>query len=494
MPASFFGPLATDTTPPVYRFFNGTDWEEGKNKKTAGVVSPVTGGILARLSSVTEAQLHAAFMSATRSQPMWEQTPLHQRVKIMHLVADWIRHFEDYLTNLLSREIGKTRDEAKSEIKRTADLTDYFADEALSLRGETLDSDNFPGYDKGRIALIERVAYGTVVAIAPFNYPVNLSASKIVPALLMGNSVVYKPPTLGGISGLHLVQIFHKAGVPEGVLTAVTGEGKDIGEALVSHPDVDLITFTGSSDTGAAIAKKAGMVPLVFECGGNNPALVLPDANLLLAAKEIVKGAYSYAGQRCTAIKYVLGTKSVLAKLLPVVLSAMKEGVHMGDPRSPETKLVGPVISEEAAEAIEAAIADAKKAGAKLVTGGKRKGRYVAPTLLTGVTADMPVVKKEIFGPVLSFIEIKSMAEAVNIVNASAYGLQASVFTADEGAGLVLAKQLGVGTVQINGSPQRGPDHFPFLGVKKSGVGVQGVRYSLEAMSRLRPIVINTPG
>ena len=163
--------------------------------------------------------------SAKAGQAKWEATPLNQRVKIMHLAADWIRHFEEYLTTVLAKEIGKTMGEAKSEIVRTADLIDYYADEAQSMRGETLDSDNFPGYDKGRIGLIERVAWGTVLAIAPFNYPVNLSASKIAPALLMGNAVVFKPPTQGGISALHLSQAFIKSGVPEGVLTCVTGDG-----------------------------------------------------------------------------------------------------------------------------------------------------------------------------------------------------------------------------------------------------------------------------
>ena len=332
-----------------------------------------------------------------------------------------------------------------------------------------------------------------VVAISPFNYPVNLSASKIAPALLMGNSVVVKPPTQGGISGLHLVQLFHKAGVPEGVLTCVTGGGKDIGDYLVSHIRTTMVAFTGSSDVGVSIAGKAPMKSLLFECGGNNPAIIFPDADMNLAAKEIVKGGFSYAGQRCTAIKYVLGTNGVLDTLIPVVISEMKALVHMGDPRSPDTKLVGPVVSVDVAQKIQGWIDESVKLGAKIILGGKTNNAYVEPTLLTGVTPVMPVVVNEVFGPVVSFIEVSSMDEAAAIVNATRFGLQACVFTQDEGTGLVYAKSLNVGTVQINGSPQRGPDHFPFLGVKQSGIGVQGVRYSLEAMSRLKPIVINKP-
>ncbi len=493
MPAEFFAEISNQKTPPTYNYINGSQWVASTSGKTSQVTSPIDGSLVGSLQVVTTQEIDTVMEKAAAAQPAWEATPLNQRVKIMHLAADWIRHFEDYLSTLLMNEVGKTTDDARSEIKRTADLTDYFADEVQSIHGDELDSDNFPGYDKGRIALIERVAHGVVVAIAPFNYPVNLAASKIAPALLMGNSVVFKPPTQGGISGMHLAQIFRKAGVPDGVMSCVTGKGEEIGDYLVSHPKAGMIAFTGSSDTGVAIAGKAPMKPLLFECGGNNPAIVLSDADMGLTAREIVKGAFSYAGQRCTGIKYILATQSVIDELLPLALGQTKDLVKMGDPRNPETKMVGPVISTDVAEHIEKLINESVAAGAKIVVGGKRNGAYLEPAVLTNVRPEMPVVAQEIFGPVVSFIAVADYGEAIRTVNASRFGLQASVFTKDEGSGLVFAKQLNVGSVQINGSPQRGPDHFPFLGVKHSGIGVQGVRYSLEAMSRLRPIVINKP-
>ncbi len=493
MPATFFETLSNHKTPPTYTFFDGETWRESRSGKVVEVTSPIDSSPLGNLQVVTTSEIDAVIAKAKQAQPVWEATALNKRVSTMHLAADWVRHFQDYLISLLVREIGKTTEEAKSEVVRTADLIDYFADEAQSLRGETLDSDNFPGYDKGRIALIERVAHGVVVAIAPFNYPVNLSASKIVPALLMGNAVIFKPPTQGGISGLHLTRIFEKAGVPAGVLACVTGSGSEIGTYLVSHPKADMIAFTGSSDTGVAIAKEAPMKPMLFECGGNNPAVVLPDADMNRAGREIIKGAFSFAGQRCTAVKYVLATQGVIDQLLPLILEQMKELVKMGDPRSPETKLVGPVISQQVAEHIEEVTSEALKEGARRAAGGGRRGAYLEPTVLTGVRPTMKVVATEVFGPVLSFVPVASYDEADRIINESRFGLQASVFTKDEGTGVVFAKKLNVGSVQINGSPQRGPDHFPFLGVKKSGLGAQGVRYSLEAMSRLRPIVLNKP-
>ncbi len=493
MTAQLFESIYNNDTPPTYKYFNGSAWVDSTSGQTRDVQSPVDNTIIGKLSVVSKEEIDKALEKARDAQGKWENVPLNQRIKINHLAADYIRLHQEYLTSLLVSEVGKSVDEAKSEIARTADLIDYYADEAQSIRGETLDSDNFPGFDKGRIAVIERVAHGTVLAIAPFNYPVNLSASKIAPALLMGNAVVFKPPTQGGISALHLAQMYIAAGVPEGILTVLTGSGADIGDYLVSHPLVSMVAFTGSSITGEAIAGKAAMKPLLFECGGNNPAVILPDADMKLTAKEIVKGAFAFAGQRCTTIKYVLATPGVLETFKPILLSTMTELIHMGDPRSPHTKLVGPVITEEVAGKIQEVIDEAVREGAKILTGGKRNGAYVDPTVLENATPSMRIVRQEIFGPVLSLIAVSGMEEVTKIINNSHYGLQACVFTSDEGSGLIAAGPLHVGTVQINGSPQRGPDHFPFLGIKGSGVGVQGVRYSLEAMSRLKPVVINKP-
>ena len=494
MPAdNFFESISNNANPPIYRYFNGKEWVESKSGKRITITSPIDGSVVGELQSVTREEIDEVVNRSVEAQKKWEATPLNERVKIVHLAADWIVHYQDQLIELLTREVGKPVGESKSEIKRTAEFTDYFADEVQSIRGETLESDNFPGYPKGKTAIISRVAQGVVLAIAPFNYPVNLAASKIAPALLMGNAVVFKPPTVGGISGLYLTRIFEKAGVPEGVLTCVTGAGSDIGDYLVSHPKINMIAFTGSSDTGMAIAGKAPMKPLMFECGGNNAAIVFPDADMTLTAKEIIRGGFSFAGQRCTAIKYVMGFQGVLDKLFPAVVEQMKTLVHVGDPRDPNTKMAGPVISVKAAEGIEQAINEAVAEGATVAMGGHRKDAFVEPTILTNVKPTMKIVSTEVFGPVISFITINDMNEAASIVNSQRFGLQACVFTTDEGTGMKYADLLNVGTIQINSSPQRGPDHFPFLGVKQSGVGVQGGHYALEALSRIKPVIINEP-
>lgn len=492
MPKDFFSHLHDHKTPPNYKYFDGERWSITSSGNTLDVVSPIDGQILGRIQSLNHLEIDQAIDKAKYAQKLWQDVPMVKRAKILHLTADWIRQHEHSLTGVLVKEIGKTQSEAVDEIMRSADMIDYFAHEALHLKGEELSGEAFPGYDQTKTAIVERVPLGVILAIAPFNYPVNLSVSKLAPALITGNAVVFKPPTQGSLSALYLTEIFYLAGLPRGLIVTITGPGRSIGDYLVTHKKIDGVNFTGSSSVGREIASKTGMIPLLFECGGNNPALVLPDADLETTAQEIVKGAFSYSGQRCTAIKYVLALKPTHDKLLPKVVKATREKIKMGDPRIAKNNL-GPLISKEAADLVEKRILLAKAEGAKIVLGGKQKDNYIEPTILDRVIPSMEIVSSETFGPVVSFIIISSIDEAVKFINESDYGLQASIFTSDEGSGIKLARLLNVGTIQINSKPQRGPDHFPFLGTKASGIGVQGIRFSLEAMTRPRPIVLNKP-
>ena len=493
MPQEFFEKLYSNSTPPLYKWFDGSNWVAPKNGHYTDVISPIDNSVVGKIPVCTFEEIDAAIKRAHLSQKEWEKVSLIDRGKILKLAADWMREHEKYLTSLLIREIGKPMDEAKDEILRSADMIDYYASDGLNLRGEQIPSDAFPGYDKTKVSIIERVPHGVILAIAPFNYPVNLSVSKLAPAFMTGNAVIYKPPTNGAISDLHLTQIFKKAGIPDNLLITVTGSGDTIGDYLVTHPGINMITFTGSSQVGKHAAQKAGMIPLLFECGGNNPALVLSDFNPETTAAEIVKGYCSFAGQRCTAIKYVLGLESDLKKIIPKVVEITQEKIKMGDPRSPETKSIGPLISESAAKTVESRILNACKDGAKILLGGKRKGNYIEPTILDNVSEHSEIVRIETFGPIVSFIAVKDIETAIKIINSSTYGLQAAIYTKDEGTGIKIGKRLEVGTVWINSKPQRGPDHFPFLGIKGSGVGVQGIRYSLESMTRLKPTILNQP-
>ena len=333
-----------------------------------------------------------------------------------------------------------------------------------------------------------RVPVGTVLAISPFNYPINLAVSKIGPALMGGNTVILKPPTQGAVSALKMAACFQEAGLPNGVFNTVTGLGSIIGDYVVAHPDIDFINFTGSTQVGEHISQLTKMRPVILELGGKDAAIVLEDADLDFAADNIVDGAYSYSGQRCTAVKRILVIDKIADILIEKLLTRIRK-LKVGDPRGDAT--VTPLINEKSADFVESLVHNAIAQGAQLVTGDKREGNLIYPTLLDRVTTDMEIAWVEPFGPVLPLIRVSSIEEAIKIANRSEYGLQSCVFSNNLNTAYYIASKLEVGTVQINNKPERGPDNFPFLGIKSSGMGTQGVKYSIEAMTRPKAVTIN---
>lgn len=330
---------------------------------------------------------------------------------------------------------------------------------------------------------------GVILAIPPFNYPVNLAVSKIAPALIAGNSLVLKPPTQGAVAALHMVHCFHLAGFPKGLISCVTGKGSEIGDFLTMHPGVNCISFTGG-DTGVAISKKAGMVPLQMELGGKDACIVLEDADLDLAAGNIVKGGYSYSGQRCTAVKVVLVMESVADALVEKVNAKLAK-LTVGAPE--DNCDITPVVSESSANFIEGLVMDAKQKDATFCQPYKREGNLIWPLLLDNVRPDMRIAWEEPFGPVLPVIRINSVEEGIHHCNASNFGLQGCVFTKDINKAILISDAMETGTVQINSAPARGPDHFPFQGIKDSGIGSQGITNSINMMTKVKTTVINLP-
>lgn len=336
--------------------------------------------------------------------------------------------------------------------------------------------------------MVRREPVGLVLAISPFNYPVNLAGSKIAPALITGNVVAFKPPTQGSISGLLLAEAFAEAGLPAGVFNTITGRGSVIGDYIVEHKAVDFINFTGSTPVGENIGHLAGMRPIMLELGGKDAAIVLEDADLDLTAKNIVDGAFGYSGQRCTAVKRVLVMDSVADKLAELIVDRVSN-LTVGLPE--DNTDITPLIDTKAADYVEGLILDAKERGATALTDIKREGNTIYPTVFDNVTTDMRLAWEEPFGPVLPIIRVNSAEEAVHIANQSEFGLQSAVFTNDYPLAFKIAEQLEVGTVHINNKTQRGTDNFPFLGAKKSGVNTQGVKYSIEAMTRIKSVVFD---
>lgn len=299
---------------------------------------------------------------------------------------------------------------------------------------------------------------------------------------------MFKPPTQGSISGLLLAEAFVEAGLPAGVFNTITGRGSEIGDYIVEHPAVNFINFTGSTPVGERIGQLAGMRPIMLELGGKDSAIVLEDADLELTAKQVVAGAFGYSGQRCTAVKRVLVMESVADKLADLIKAEVLK-LTVGMPADDAD--ITPLIDTASADFIQGLVEDARAKGATALTAFKRDGNLISPVLFDKVTRDMRLAWEEPFGPVLPIIRVQSVEEAISLSNESEYGLQASVFTQNFPQAFAIAEQLEVGTVHINNKTQRGTDNFPFLGAKKSGAGVQGVKYSIEAMTQVKSVVFD---
>ena len=463
-------------------------WCNSKNGDYIEIISPINDDIVGKVPSMSKEEVDEVFSIAKEKQKIWCNVPINERAKVLYRAADILQDHIEELTDILIREIAKDKKSAESEINRTADYIRYTADISKSIYGESISSDSFPGFNNNKISVVTREPVGVVLAISPFNYPINLAASKIAPALVAGNSVVFKPATQGSLCGLYLAKVFQEAGVPSGVINTVTGKGNEIGDYIVTNPLIDFINFTGSSEVGIKISSITNMVPLLMELGGKDAAIVLEDADLDLAAKNIVAGAYSYSGQRCTAVKRVLVVESIADKLVNKIKELVLK-LKVGNPI--EDIEIVPLINEKAADYVWELIDDAREKGAHLLVGGKREKNLIYPTLFDYVTEDMRLAWEEPFGPVLPIIRVKDKEEAIKISNKSQYGLQASVFTNNIDDAFNIARKLEVGSIQINNKPERGPDHYPFLGIKASGIGIQGIKYSIEAMSRRKTIVVN---
>ncbi|MGN6712036.1 NADP-dependent glyceraldehyde-3-phosphate dehydrogenase [Anaerocolumna jejuensis] len=458
-------------------------------ENTIKIISPLNGSLLGTVKAMSQEEVDTQVEKAKTAFQEWKEVPLSQRAEIMYKAADILIANTKRLAELLLMEVGKDQKSAESEVTRTADFIRFTADTAKSIHGESIQGDNFSGFSKEKFAMVTREPVGVVLAISPFNYPINLAASKIAPALISGNTVVFKPATTGSLCGIELAKIFIDAGLPEGALTVVTGKGSEIGDYIVTHPDISFINFTGSTEVGLDISKKVHMVPLLMELGGKDAAIVLKDADLPFAAKNIVAGAFSYSGQRCTAVKRIIVLNDVADELIRYLKEEIDK-LKVGNPLTMQAEVV-PLINEKAADFVWELMEDAKAKGAKMIVGGKREGNIIYPTLFDEVTEDMRIAWEEPFGPVLPILRVNTVSEAVALANKSEYGLQSSVFTENITDAFHVAGKLEVGTVHINNKTERGPDHFPFLGVKKSGIGTQGIRYSIEAMTRVKATVIN---
>ncbi len=456
--------------------------------ETIKIYSPINNEYIGEVEKMSKEDVDRKYLQARESFGSWKNLSTVERAQYIYKAADELEKMKEEVANIMTSEISKSYKESLTEVERTVYLMKYSAEEGMRIFGEVYEGGSYDAKMKNKISVIRREPMGVVLAIAPYNYPVNLSASKIAPALIGGNVVIFKPPTQGAICALKLIEAFEKAGLPKGVLQAITGKGSEIGDYLNTHEEIDFINFTGSTEIGERIGMQAGMKPILLELGGKDSGIVLEDADLEVASKEIVSGAYSYSGQRCTAIKRVLVREEVADELV-YKLKEKVEKLSVGNPF--DNVDIVPLIDEKSAIFVEGLVKDAISKGANLLTEFKREGNLLTPILLDNVTLDMDIAWIEPFGPVLPVIRLKTDEEILKVANDSEYGLQSSVFTKNIDRAFYFANKLEVGTVHINNKTQRGPDNFPFLGIKNSGTGVQGIRQSILSMTKVKNIVLN---
>lgn len=453
------------------------------------IKSPFDGRIVGQAPVATLADVDRALTAAEKAAIAWRNTPAHVRSAILLKAAELADARSEEIANIISNENGKSLLEARGEAGRSGEIIRLAAFEGSQLYGTTLPLDANKGTGQEKLGFTLRQPVGVVVAISPFNYPALLVLHKIAPALAAGNAVVLKPARTTPLTALALAQCFYDAGLPEGVLSVITGSGALLGDALVSDSRVRKVSFTGSTATGNAITKIAGIKKLSLELGSSCPVVVLDDADIELATDAIALGGYINAGQVCISVQRVIVHERIMADFL-AALTPKVEAIKVGDPHASDTK-VGTLISEKEAVRVTDAIAQAVSAGACLVTGGERSGTLISPAIVTDVNPNSAFAQEELFGPAIAITSATSATEALAFANNTIYGLGAGIFTRDVNMAIQASREIEAGIVHINWTPLWRADLMPYGGVKASGIGKEGVRSTVEEMTEVKTVIMH---
>ncbi len=487
---NFFDPIYT-TPPdgiPVFKILINGRWTPASEEKTFDVKTPIDESVIARAQKATVKDVKRAISSAYKNGGKIRGIPGIGRIEMFRKAAEIMNEHRETLVRTIMLEAGKPEEDAEGEVQATIDRMELTMGEARKIFGEYLPGD-WSEDTTHKMALVIRQPIGVVVAISPFNYPLFIPAAKIIPAILAGNTVVAKCASADPLVLLLYARVLEAAGLPKGVLNVITGSGGDIGKPLVSDDKVGAVNFTGSTEVGRFVTRHAGIKKLHLELGGKGMAIVLDDADLDSAAGKCVAGSLKNAGQRCDAIGAVLVLEKVADEFVKKVEEQMDKWKH-GDPTDSSVK-VGPVIDQRAAERIHSLVQDSVSKGAELRRGGEHRGCYYQPTLLDKVPLTSRISREETFGPVVTVIRIKSEDDAIEIGRRSRYGLDSCVFTENFYRMWKIAKRLKVGEITINDLPKHGVGFFPFGGSKESGIGREGIGYSIDEMTYLKTIVFN---
>lgn len=453
-------------------------------EKIMEVTSPFNGEVVGKANLASQKDAERAIESAHRVfHETMKKMPAYRRADILRKTADLLEERTEKFARILALEAGKPIRDGRGEVGRAVQVLRFAADEAKKIEGELVPMDAAIG-GENRIGMVRRYPIGVISAITPFNFPLNLALHKLAPAFAAGNTVVLKPAGKTPISSYMLVKLFEEAGLPEGALNLIIGNGSEVGDILVTDSRISKVTFTGSPSVGINLRKKAGMKKVTLELGSNSPNIIFNDGDVNAAALGLVRGAFAYSGQICISAQRIYVQKKVYQTFLDQYLPLVNKLV-LGNPME-ETTDIGPMISEmEAIRAYEW-INEAVKAGAKIATGGNREGTLLEPTVLINVTPDMKVVCEETFAPIVSVIPFETEEEVIAMANDSVFGLQAGVFTSDINRAMRVAEALETGGVWINETSTYRQDNYPYGGVKLSGVGKEGVKYAIEDMTEIK--------
>jgi acyl-CoA reductase-like NAD-dependent aldehyde dehydrogenase len=450
------------------------------------IINPYTQKLISTVPDATQSDVEGAIARAYAMRGDFAKMPAHRKASILARISALIEAQADDLAKLITMESGKPLKYAKGEVMRASETFLFGSDVARNVHGESFPMDSARG-GIGKFAYTMRVPIGVVGAITPFNFPLNLVAHKVAPAIAVGCPIVLKPAPTTPLTAIRLAEIVKEAGLPDGLFSVVTGDS-DVGAWLTSDPRIAMISFTGSDVVAEKISRVVGLRKAVYELGGNAAVIVDESANMRGLADKIAIGAFAYSGQVCISVQRAF-IHHTHYDSLKAELIARAEKLKLGDPQDPQTDM-SVMISPSVHERVSAWIEEAVAGGATILTGGKISDAIFTPTVLENVPNDAKLIQKEAFAPVVCLIPFDDFDEAIRMVNDSDYGLQVGVFTNDLGHMMTATEQLEVGGVIINDTPIFRVDNMPYGGVKRSGVGREGARYAAEEMTTTKLIVM----
>lgn len=452
------------------------------------VENPFDQSVIDTVPKGSAEDMKCAIDAAVEGAEIAKKMPVHQRMEILYKTAEIVKNNAEDYAKIIATEGSKTITEARKEVFRCVNTLTISAEESRRILGETIPFDSVAG-SENKTGYYMRVPVGVIGAITPFNDPLNLVAHKLGPAIAGGNSVVLKPATVTPLSALKLAEAFMEAGLPPKVLNVVTGYAADVADILVTDPRVRMISFTGGPEAGKEIVAKAGLKKIGMELGSNSPVIVMGDADIDWAVESCVSGAFWAVGQNCIGVQRLLIDEKIyetFSEKFVALTKKMKTGYQLDDDTN-----MGPMITLKEAERVEEWIKDAADKGAEILTGGGRKGTLVEPTVLASVPENARITCEEIFGPVVILKPVSSLDEAIKISNSVEYGLHGAIFTKNIDNAFRAINELEVGSVIINDSTDYRLDQMPFGGVKQSGLGREGIKFSLQEMTEPKVVCFN---